>query len=72
MVNKELELHGKTVEDIKDCYTWYSDYTMTTGQHSEWKAFCIDLMRKKLRWPKKMAEREFSWLDLAYGLKIQD
>ena len=72
MIDKELEPHGKTMEDVKDSQTWYRDYTMTTAQCDEWKTFCIDLMRKKLKWSKALAEKEFAMFNLSYGLKIVD
>lgn len=72
MLNAELRRHGKTIEDVMGSQTWYSDYTMTTQQHAEWKLFCINLMRTRLKFAKCRAEKEFAWMDLMYGLKIQD
>lgn len=49
---------------------WYLEWTMTEAQNEEWKKWGIEYLRKKKRWPKKMAEREMAFIDLYYGLKV--
>lgn len=49
---------------------WYQFLVFRTEQEfNEWKKFCINLFRKELKMSKKVAEEQFSWLDLNYGLK---
>ena len=48
---------------------WYCQWTMTDDQRKEWIDWGIAYLRKKKRWPKKLAEREMAFLDLYCGLK---
>lgn len=70
LINKELAYVGKTIEDIKDDPEWYRNNTMTESQHAEWKEYSIKTLKKVLKYPKKLIDREFGMLDLMYGLKI--
>ena len=70
IINKELAIHGKTVEDIKDDDRWFMTYTMTEQQSEEWKSWTIDYIIKTCKCSKAVAEREFSWIYLNHGLKI--
>lgn len=49
---------------------WYQFLTFRTEQeYKSWEEFCINLFRKELKMTKKIAEKEFFWFDLKYGLK---
>jgi hypothetical protein len=62
--------HKVSYDDIigrKD--DWYCQWTMTDEQRKEWIDWGVAYIRKKKRWPKKLAEREMAFLDLYCGLK---
>lgn len=49
---------------------WYQYYTFKTEEEfNNWKKFCIETFRKYLKLSKEKAESEFSWFNLAVGLK---
>ena len=82
-VNKEFEIIGSpmkwaTFEELSawsklpENHRWYSNYCFETPeQFWEWKAYFMshfyDWQPKRVS--KAMAEREFSWFNLQYGLK---
>ena len=70
IINKELEPHNLTVDDVMKSETWYKDLTQTKEQESEWIEWSVELMRKKLRWSKKRAEREMIYVNLMWGLRV--
>ena len=62
--------HQVSYNDILDRKDdWYRQWTMTDEQRKEWIDWGIEYLRKKKRWPKKLAEREMAFLDLYCGLK---
>ena len=81
MTNEELATHlleeqykivGLSIEQVKEM-TWeeFMNYTITTEQYQEWHKQSVDLIRKKKRWNKAMAEKEVRWLDFQHGLKLK-
>jgi hypothetical protein len=67
----ELEMIGKTIDDVKGDERWYSNNTMTQEQHDEFRAYAIPLLKKIFKFNKGKAESTFSWFDMMYGLKIE-
>ena len=62
--------HQVSYNDILDRKDdWYCQWTMTDDQRKEWIDWGVAYIRKKKRWPKKLAEREMAFLDLYCGLK---
>lgn len=72
MVKKQFEILGGDFESETKEDNWFSKRKFTKEQKEEWAKFCIDLMRKKLRWSKKISEKEFAWFDLMYGFSEED
>lgn len=74
ILNKQLEKYNTTIAIIMDNdeKEWYKNYTMTEDEYLQWKDFSITLMRKKLRFSKHSAEKEFLWLNLIWGLRIDN
>ena len=65
--------HNVTYEDIKGRKdNWWTEWTMTTTQADEWKAWGIDYLRKNLKLNKALAEKEMQWVNLQWGLKYSD
>jgi hypothetical protein len=72
IINKELDKYGLTMADVLDSKDWFTKYTMTNDEWVKWKEYSINLMRDKLRMSKKIAEKEFIWLDLMWGLRHEE
>jgi len=65
--------HNVTYEDIKGRKdNWWTEWTMTTAQADEWKAWGVDYLRKNLKLNKALAEKEMQWVNLQWGLKYSD
>jgi hypothetical protein len=72
-VHKQLEIAGvdKSVLET-DHDSWFSNNTITEEQHAVWKAWFIGEARRIFHMTKKSAEKEFSFFDLGYGLRVAD
>jgi len=70
LIEYQLKMVGKTVDDIKEDELWYSNNTMTEEQHEEFKRYAIPLLKKIFKFNKSKAESTFGWFDLQFGLKI--
>ena len=52
---------------------WYSRYTMTEEQNKNWREEGEKLIRKKLKYlTKESARKEMCWVNLMWGLKIEE
>ena len=72
IIDKMFEIAGHPLkyEDVEGrTDNWFQQYTMTESQNKEWRDWGINFLTKKRRWPKKMAEREMTMLDVYCGLK---
>lgn len=72
ILNAELKYINKTIEEVKEEENWYNTNTITEEQFEEWKTYSLALIKKYLKCNKATAEKEFSWFNLMYGLKIQN
>jgi len=72
ILNKQLSYFNKTVDDVKDNEKWYEENSFTKEQYEEWKNFSIELLRKKLKFNKTFATKQFSWINLMWGFKIKE
>lgn len=65
--------HSVTYEDIKGRKDhWWTEWTMTTAQADQWKAWGVDYLRKNLKLNKTLAVKEMQWVNLQWGLKYSD
>lgn len=65
--------HEVTFEDIKDRKDdWFTQWTMTTAQSEEWRAWGVAYLRKNLKMSKASAEKEMAWFNVQWGLKYSD
>ena len=74
-INKELEIAGysNTYEDVKFIEDWFHKFTMTTEQCESWKKWFIKTaIERKISYNESIAETEFKWFNLSYGLRIDD
>jgi aminoglycoside/choline kinase family phosphotransferase len=72
ILNKQLSYFDKTVDDVKDNEKWYEENSFTEEQFEEWKNFSIELLRKKLKFNKTFAEKQFMWINLMWGFKVKE
>ena len=68
LINLQLEPHGKAYEDVVNEHDWYMNYRTTREAEAEFMAKGVEMIRKRLRLSKNMAEREMSWFILQWGL----
>jgi hypothetical protein len=72
LVDYQLEMVGKSIQEAHMTKEWYSKWTMTQEQHDEFKAYALPLLKKVFKCNKSRAERTFDWFDLEFGLRIKD
>lgn len=68
LVNKQLEPHGVTYNDVKDDPNWYMNYKTTRESEQEFIDWGSQLMQEELGLTQDLAEREISWFILQWGL----
>lgn len=68
LINKQLEPHGVTYEDVKSDPNWYMNYSTDPQSEKEFIEYAIDRIRTVLRLSKTMAEKEAQWFILQWGL----
>ena len=72
LVEYQLLMVGKTIEDTLSDDKWYFNWTWTTAQYESFKNYAIPLIKKTFKCNKSKAERTFQWFNLGYGLRIKD
>lgn len=72
LVDKQLEPHNKTIDDVRGEEEWYLNYTTTKEQEEKFIEWGTELIRKKLRVSKERARKEMGWFILGYGLKTEN
>ncbi len=72
LVEYQLNMIGKTIEQARELENWFQQWTMTTKQFELFKAYAIPLLRKVFKFNKRAAENTFDWFNLQYGLRIKD
>jgi hypothetical protein len=62
-----------TFDDISDdkIPNWFCKYSYSEEKNKEWLKFVQDSLIKDLRYSKKKAIIECSWMNLSFGLKIE-
>lgn len=72
LVEYQLKMVGKTIDEVTNDEYWFTNNTMTQEQHEEFKTYAIPLLKKVFKFNKSKAEQTFSWFDLQFGLKIKN
>jgi len=70
LIEYQLQMIGKTVQDALKDPEWYNTWTMTSEQHDEFKAYAIPLLKKIFKFNTGKANNTFAWFDLQFGLRI--
>jgi uncharacterized protein YfaT (DUF1175 family) len=71
LLEYQLEMVGKTIEEAQKDDMWFFNWTMTEEQHLQFKGYAIPLIKKVFKCNKKRAENTFSWFNLQFGLRIK-
>jgi mannose/fructose/N-acetylgalactosamine-specific phosphotransferase system component IID len=71
LIEYQLDMVGKRLEDTLDDDMWYFNWTMTREQHAAFKAYAIPLLKKTFKFNKAKAESTFDWFNLQFGLRIK-
>ncbi len=72
LVEYQLAIINKTIDDAMSDDMWFFNWTMTEEQHNQFKAYAIPLIKKVFKCNKKRAESTFQWLNLQFGLRIKN
>jgi hypothetical protein len=72
LVDYQLEMVGKSIQEAHMTKEWYSKWTMTEEQHEAFKAYALPLIKKVFKCNKSRAESTFQWWDLQFGLRIKN
>jgi hypothetical protein len=72
LVEYQLNIIGKTIDEIVQDEEWYTNNTMTKEQHEEFRKYAIPLLQKIFKFNKGKAVRTFEWFNLGYGLRIKE
>jgi hypothetical protein len=72
LVEYQLAMIGKTIEEAKKDDMWFFNWTITQKQADELKSYAIPLIKKVFKCNKSRAERTFSWFSLEFGLRVKD
>jgi hypothetical protein len=72
LVEYELEMVGKSMMDTLHDDEWFTNNTMTSVQHEDFKKYSIKLIKKIFRCNSAKALKTFDWFDFSFGLKIKN
>ena len=70
LIEYQLAMIGKTPEEAKDLPEWYSEWTMTEEQYSQFKAYALPLLKKVFKFNTNRARNTFEWFYLTFGLRV--
>jgi len=68
LINKQLEPHDVTYEDVKKDPQWYMNYKTNPETEKEFINHCVNRISKVLNLSKKASVREAHWFILQWGL----
>lgn len=68
LVDKQLEPHGVTYDDVKHSPDWYMQYKTTRSTERGFMDWGVNLIMEELGLSQTLAEKEISWFILQYGL----
>lgn len=70
LLEYQLNLIGKSIEDTKNVEEWFRKWTLTEEQFKQFKIYAIPLLKKVFKFNKSKAEQTFYWFDLNLGLRV--
>lgn len=70
LIEYQLQMIGKTVQDALKDPEWYNTWTMTSEQYDEFRAYAVPLLKKIFKFNTGKANSTFEWFNLQFGLRI--
>ena len=71
LIEKELEMVGKTMMDTLDDDNWHFNITLTRAQYWEFRKYSIKLIKKIFKCNTRRSNDTFEWFMRAFGLRIK-
>lgn len=72
LIEYQLNMIGKTINEAKKDDKWYHNWTFTQQQYELFRAYAIPLIKKTFRCNTKKATETFDFFNLQYGLRLKD
>jgi hypothetical protein len=72
LIEYQLDMVDRKLEETIDDDKWYFNWTITSKQEEEFRNYAIPLIKKTFKCSKKRAENTFAWFWLGYGLRIKN
>lgn len=70
LIDFQLKMIGKTIDDIKDDPEWYYNNTLTREQITDFNVYALPLIKKVYKCNTNRAKLILSMFDLNYGLRV--
>ena len=70
LIEYQLQMIGKTVQDALKDPDRYNTWTMTSEQYNEFRAYAVPLLKKIFKFNTGKANSTFEWFNLQFGLRI--
>lgn len=70
LVEYQLNMVGKTLEDAKADQMWYYNITMNQQQFLQFRKYALFQIQKTYRCNKNRAQATFDWFNLQFGLRV--
>lgn len=70
LIEYQLDMVGRTMEDAKADPMWYYNITMTQAQFLEFRKYALFQIKKTYKCNKRKAEETFDFFNLQFGLRI--
>lgn len=72
LIEYQLGLIGKTIDEVKEYENWFNKFSMTDEDFVKLKSYAIPLLKKVFKCNKSNAEKTFDWFNLQFGLRIEN
>jgi hypothetical protein len=72
LIEYQLNMIGKTIEDATTTPKWFQEFSMTSEQHEEFKKYAVPLLKKVFKFNTNRAKSTFEWFNLQFGLTIKE
>ncbi len=72
LLDYQLNMIGKTKEDVLNDDKWYFNNTLTFKQKEEFKLYSLKLIKKVFKCNKTRSESIFEWFYITFGLRIKN
>ena len=72
LVDYQLNMIGKSMQEAHMTKEWYDKWTLTDEQYIEFEKYAIPLLKKVFKFNTNKAKETFQWFNLQFGLRIKD